>query len=241
MQDNVLKKKYTKTDITISYGYNDKSRKRLLAYYNLINKLNEKTEAAEFVQDKWKTVQEVREKSSLLMPDFVIEGDIVVECMHRNIILETYITIIKREKPEEEELAVTLWQKVVHILEKEREWEKSTMQFLNELAATHPLISKALVAVLSGVLIGLLTNCISEGITLKKTEVADQVGQKIVAEVVIESARNILIEKYDGKEFYEILYFTEEGIFRKGYIHKDSVAILYESSQNYLDDSKRPE
>lgn len=67
------------------------------------------------------------------------------------------------------------WKKVKEIIQCEIQWEKKTFAYLNSIADKCPPISRAIVGILFSILLGLLTNCIYDGITMDdystKTEI----------------------------------------------------------------------
>lgn len=83
------------------------------------------------------------------------------------------------------------WEKIKRIIAQERQWEQSVFVYLNNVAEEHPIIARFIASILSGILIGTLTDCVIDGI--------ERTRQEERYRKAIEEAEEILHLEKDGE------------------------------------------
>lgn len=199
---------------------------RLLEYYIRLSRLYNEVITDTSDENTIKNYElQLAEKVNFEVPHNKIPVDYIIQNEGDFFILE-YVSISKlcdnADVSDENKLCLAqCWEKLGEILKKEKEWEKNTYQFLQQIAESHPLIAKFLIAGLSSILVGLLSNCIYEGITSQPectvissehTEDCQEFGKEVR-----------IMEDGNG---YQIEYFTEQGKEVEGYISKEDMKII---------------
>lgn len=72
------------------------------------------------------------------------------------------------------------WERIKGMIAQESQWEQSVAGYLHNVAEEHPLIARFIASVLSGILIGTLTDCVVDGV--KKPE-QEEHYQKVMEEM----------------------------------------------------------
>lgn len=87
------------------------------------------------------------------------------------------------------------------MIAQESQWEQSVAGYLHNVAEEHPLIARFIASVLSGILIGTLTDCVVDGV--KKPE-QEEHYQKVIEEILhLEKGGEITFTK--EKDGYKVL------------------------------------
>lgn len=111
-------------------------------------------------------------KSGEGKPDYKLIRD-------RNICIVEYMAPLVREKSNPNKVSVIereksfffhCWEKIKRIIAQESQWEQSVSGYLNNVAEEHPIIARFIASILSGILIGTLTDCVIDGIERTKQE-----------------------------------------------------------------------
>ena len=173
---------------------------RILCYYYYYLEIEERP-SSEVLEDYEKKLSSIENCIQYYKDFFNNESiDNTEECV------QTYDFIIysKKVKPVEEVGVVKkAWKKVRNIIDKEINSEKKLHNMLNELADNHPIISKIIIAILTGILLGLTEDCIHDAIQNSET-------QNIV------ETTNIYIGTGDSyKEYSHIVYDGEKIVVYK--------------------------
>lgn len=136
---------------------------------------------------------------------------------------KAYVEANKSRKISKDELSVLKisWKKVKEIIQHEIQWEKKTFAYLNSVADKCPPISRAIVGILFSILLGLLTNCIYDGITMDDYSTGSKTNF-----ISIHNSNVILLEENDS--YYKAIYFTPDGDIEEEYVPKEEVTIVSE-------------
>lgn len=111
-------------------------------------------------------------KSGEGKPDYKLIRD-------RNICIVEYMAPLVREESNPNNVSVIereksfffhCWEKIKRIIAQESQWEQSVSGYLNNVAEEHPIIARFIASILSGILIGTLTDCVIDGIERTKQE-----------------------------------------------------------------------
>ncbi len=92
--------------------------------------------------------------------------DVIIEINECGDSIETEVSEKKRQ-----DIAHIL-ENIIQCIKKEADWEKRLYNQLNKAADNHPLITKAIIIVLSSILLGLVEDCIHDAIVMQNSETA---------------------------------------------------------------------
>ncbi len=148
----------------------DEQIKRLIAYYKVFTEMKGMSFDVEwdfymrYVKDKYQNFE-------------IYKSFFKIDNNNEKVIKETYdvITALDESKDfeetnvDEETIQETnhIWKNIIQFFEKEANWEKQIYDMLNKTAENHPLIAKAIVILLTGILLGLVEDCIHDAIQMK--------------------------------------------------------------------------
>ena len=104
-------------------------------------------------------------------PDYTVMVPLVIEKNDPN-----HLSEIEREK----NFFFHCWERIKGMIAQESQWEQSVAGYLHNVAEEHPLIARFIASVLSGILIGTLTDCVVDGV--KKPE-QEEHYQKVIEEM----------------------------------------------------------
>ena len=79
---------------------------------------------------------------------------------------------IETEVSEKRQDIAHIWENIIQCIKKEADWEKGVYNQLNRAADNQPIITKAIVIVLSSILLGLVEDCIHDAIVMQNNETA---------------------------------------------------------------------
>lgn len=79
---------------------------------------------------------------------------------------------IETEVSEKRQDIAHIWENIIQCIKKEADWEKGVYNQLNRAADNHPIITKAIIIVLSSILLGLVEDCIHDAIVMQNNETA---------------------------------------------------------------------
>ena len=106
------------------------------------------------------------------------------------------------------------WNKVIYIIRHESKWEQQVYQCLEDAGKKHPLVAKLIVLLLTGILTGIIANCIYDGITMPDTESVQ----------MEEGWVKLYLEEDDC---YKLIYFSDEGEVKEEHILKENVRVVH--------------
>lgn len=180
------------------YYNNNEQFKRYYAYYCLLNKMKPMTWEKEWEYyihqtksiDKsyeimWVYLQQVEKQNKVIQETYAI-----IEYYENRDFRKRY-SWREDEKTEIE----NVWQRIRKLVENEIEWEQKIYNTLDRTAKKHPIISKAIVIVLTSILLGLAEDCIHDAIQMNNI-----LGEEGIVKISVEKGdSNIVIrpEKED--------------------------------------------
>lgn len=148
---------------------------RLKKYSELLYKMKEMS-----FEEQWNCYREYAEdenKNRGIYKSFFNDAD-----SNRKVIKATYDVIVKIngcEGSKETEVSedkrqdiAYIWENIIQCIKKEANWEKRIYNQLNKVADNHPLIAKAIIIVLSSILLGLVEDCIHDALVMQNSEIA---------------------------------------------------------------------
>ena len=77
---------------------------------------------------------------------------------------------VETEVSEKRQDIAHIWENIIQCIKKEADWEKRVYNQLNRAADNHPIITKAIIIVLSSILLGLVEDCIHDAIVMQNNE-----------------------------------------------------------------------
>lgn len=150
---------------------NDSYVRRIGRYYQILQKMYGKS----FEKD-WDEYKEFIENEKDAFKEYKVyfedkSNDVEEDCV------KVYSKVTEDTSNKTRSIFNELWKKIRDVIEKEISIEKSLYEILQETAANHPIIAKIVIAVLTGILLGLIEDCIHDGIqNSKKVETTQTVN-----------------------------------------------------------------
>ena len=127
----------------------------------------------------------------------------IVEYMVPLVIKENDPNVLS-EIERENNLFLLCWEKVKRIIAQESQWEQSVAGYLHNVSEEHPLIARFIAAILSGILIGTLTDCVVDRAERGRREECYQKAIEEVEEIFhLEKGGEIIFRK--GKDGYKVI------------------------------------
>lgn len=150
--------------------YKDAQINRLIKYYELLSKMQSMPFKVEW--DYYMGYAKDGKQNLEIYKSFFKSDD-----SNEEVIKDTYDVIIafndsepfEKANVDEEMRQATkhIWKNIIQFLEREANWEKRIYDILKKTAENHPLIAKAIVIILTGILLGLAEDCIHDAIQMK--------------------------------------------------------------------------
>ncbi len=160
--------------------------KRLKRYQELLCKMKEMSFESqwncyrEYVKDENKNIEIYKSFFNEFGNDkkaIKATYDVMIEINECEISKETEVSEEKRQD------IAYIWKKIIQCIQKEANWEKRIYNQLNKVADNHPLITKAIIIVLSSILLGLLEDCIHDAIVNQNSKPAiEDMSSTIITE-----------------------------------------------------------
>lgn len=93
-----------------------------------------------------------------------------------------------------------VWRKVKDVIKKEIDCEKKLQDILNKKEKEHPIISKIIIVILTGILVGLVEDCIHDAIQMNNSQSDSQITNIYINEnnnyvQIYENEGNIVMEE----------------------------------------------
>lgn len=127
----------------------------------------------------------------------------IVEYMVPLVIKENDPNVLS-EIERENNFFLPCWEKVKRIIAQESQWEQSVAEYLHNVSEGHPLIARFIAAILSGILIGTLTDCVVDRVERGRREERYQKAIEEVEEIFhLEKGGEIIFRK--GKDGYKVI------------------------------------
>mgnify|MGYP004579135485 FL=1 len=146
---------------------------RLKKYYELLYKMKEMSFESQWncyrecAKDENKNIEIYKsffDKAGSDRKAIKATCDVIIEINECGGSIETEASEKKRQ------YIVHIWENIIQCIKKEADWEKRIYNQLNKAADNHPLITKAIIIVLTSILLGLVEDCIHDAIVMQSSE-----------------------------------------------------------------------
>lgn len=161
-------------------------KKRLLCYWFYFQK-----SLGNSVSEIWDEYEKILDNAENWHENYIEFFDNVSEDDENKMLDEFYAETGNKDKSEQKVLEKT-WNSVRDLIKKEIDCEKKLRDILNEKAKDHPIIARIIIAILTGILLGLVEDCIHDAIQMCDTQETAQTTNIYITDV--------------NNNYYQILY-----------------------------------